>query len=71
LIGSDPILFKFLFPTSRAAAPSKNELSNSNSPQWKKWLPWTLALSGILVGGYLIHQREQHIRQLNGLKVNF
>ena len=37
----------------------------------KKWLPWGIALIGLGTSAWLIHDRNQHIKQLQGLKINF
>jgi hypothetical protein len=40
--------------------------------EWKKWLPWTLAIVGVGVATYFVVEREQHIRELRrGMEIRF
>ena len=49
----------------------KNPTPVPQNNQLKKWLPWGLAIAGIGLSAFLIHERNTHIRELRGLKLQF
>lgn len=48
-----------------------SEDNKDSKSKFKKWLPWVLAAVGIGTSAYLIHDRNQHIKKMQGLSIKF
>ena len=46
-------------------------VAKKKNSKWKKWIPWGIALLGIGSSAWLIHDKNQHIKELQGLKISF
>lgn len=66
LLSGKKIDFSSVSEAREYKAPKTASKSN-----FKKWLPWGIALLGIGTSAWLIHDRNQHVKQLQGLKVSF
>ncbi len=45
--------------------------STQKNTKWKKWLPWGIAIISAGTSAWLIHDRNEHIKKLQGLKISF
>jgi hypothetical protein len=65
-------------PLERVTRTETNTLSKdvsrdsiSKNALWSKWLPWSLLTVGAVVGVWVWHERETHIKELRGLAIRF
>lgn len=52
------------------SSSQSSTISTSNSNK-QSWIPWTLAIIGVIAGTYLVVEREKHIKELNSISMSF